>query len=76
MSRVSPHKKLAADLKEWFIVTVSKDGIAKIIAKWKQLSGNEDQYRDNFWTCRETTVLAEIPHDLDDHKSTDKPHEV
>ena len=36
----------AGGLNERFNVTISKGGIAKIIAKWNQLSDNEEQYRN------------------------------
>ena len=46
MLKVSSHKQGAVGLNERFNVTISKGGIAKVIAKWNQLSVNEDQYRE------------------------------
>ena len=61
---------------ERFNETISKGGIAKILTKRNQLSVNELINTVTSAELAERLKFSKNPHDQDDHKSTDKPHNV
>ena len=77
MLKVSSYKQCAADFRKKFNTTISKNGIAKIMAKWNQLSVLEDQHRGKSGrpkrrSAENIAAVSEIIGEAEGHKSVRK----